>query len=330
MTLRRLPPPLLATAVALLILGGIAAAIYGVAPDYANVRAGRADAGYLESGDCRKCHLANYTSWHRTFHRTMTQEASTQSVRGDFEQNNTFVYQGVRAEMVRENDSHWMSFTDAAGVKQKFEVVRTVGSRRIQQYLTKKGDTWVRLPVAYDLVQDRWMHLNGSFFFPDGTNYNQQVAEWNVNCVFCHNVKAQPNLDWVDRSWNTEVAELGIACGACHGPAGQHAAHAQSPAYALPLETKRSGRAAARRGEPREARLRPQRNDLRSLPRPARSRSAASRPHDDESRSIRCRRKPARFLQAGAARPESRRIQLRRAFFGPTAPLASPPMSIRV
>jgi predicted CXXCH cytochrome family protein len=160
----------------------------------------------------------------------MTQEASMQSVLGDFVRNNTLDYQGVRAEMQRENGTHRMSFTDAAGTKQTFDIVRTVGSRRIQQYLTKKGDTWVRLPVAYDIVQERWMHLNGSFFFPDGTNYNQQVAEWNINCVFCHNVKAQPNLDWSDRSWNTEVAELGIACGACHGPAGDHAARAQSPA----------------------------------------------------------------------------------------------------
>ena len=84
-------------------------------------------------------------------------------------------------------------------------------------------------PIAYDLVQRRWMHLNGSFFYPDGSDYKQHVAEWNSNCVFCHNVKAQPHLDWTDKSWNTEVAELGIACGACHGPAGEHAQHALSP-----------------------------------------------------------------------------------------------------
>jgi hypothetical protein len=36
----------------------------------------------------------------------------------------------------------------------------------IQQYLTKSGDRWFRLPVAYDLVQRRWTHLNGSFFIP--------------------------------------------------------------------------------------------------------------------------------------------------------------------
>ncbi len=229
MTLRQFPKPLLAWAITLLALGAIAIAIRATAPAYATVRAGRADAGYLESGDCRKCHETNYASWHATFHRTMTQEAGPESIVGDFERDNTITYQGVRSEMTRENGAYWMSFTGVDGNTQKHEIVRTVGSRRIQQYLTKTGDAWSRLPIAYDLVHQRWMHLNGSFFYPDGTSYTQHVAEWNVNCVFCHNVKAQPGLDWDKRTWNTQVAELGIACGACHGPAGEHAQRALSP-----------------------------------------------------------------------------------------------------
>src|SRR5215210_77079 len=150
MTLSRIPKPFLAWAITLLALGAIAAAIRAVAPAYATVRAGRADAGYLESGDCRKCHETNYTSWHATFHRTMTQEAGPESILGDFERDNSITYQGVRTDMVRENGGYWMKLTDVEGKKQQLEIVRTVGSRRIQQYLTKTGDTWFRLPVAYD------------------------------------------------------------------------------------------------------------------------------------------------------------------------------------
>lgn len=207
----------------------VAATIYVTTPDYADVRAGRIDAGYLESNDCRKCHEGNYATWHATFHRTMTQEANPKSVLGDFERDNTITYQGVRAEMVREDGRYWMQLTGVDGKKQQLEIGRTIGSRRIQQYLTRNGDQWIRLPIAYDLVQRRWMHLNGSFFYPDGSDYKQHVAEWNANCVFCHNVKAQPGFDWAKKSWNTEVAELGIACGACHGPAGEHAQQALSP-----------------------------------------------------------------------------------------------------
>jgi predicted CXXCH cytochrome family protein len=210
-------------------IAAVALTIRTLTPNYAGVRIGRADAGYLESGDCRKCHEWNYETWHATFHRTMTREAEPRTVLGDFDDNNAIIYQGIRVEMVREGSRYWMKLTGADGKKQQLEIVRTVGSRRMQQYLTKSGDRWIRLPVAYDLVQRRWMHLNGSFFHADGTAYTEHVTEWNSNCVFCHNVKAQPGFDWNKKSWNTEVAELGIACGACHGPAGEHAQRALSP-----------------------------------------------------------------------------------------------------
>lgn len=215
--------------ITLLVLAAIAFAIRLVTPDYANARAGRIDVGYLVSNDCRKCHEANYSTWYATYHRTMTREAGIGTVLGDFERDNTIVYQGIRAEMLKRDGHYWMKLTGVDGKQQELEILRTVGSRRIQQYLTRNGDTWVRLPIAYDLVQRRWMHLNGSFFFPDGSDYRQHVAEWNPNCVFCHNVKAQPHLDWTNKSWDTEVVELGIACGACHGSAGEHAQRALSP-----------------------------------------------------------------------------------------------------
>ncbi len=220
---------LLALGGGILTVAAVALTIHALTPDYAVVRLGRADAGYLESGDCRKCHEWNYTTWHATFHRTMTREADAQTVLGDFERDNAITYEGIRAEMVRDGGHYWMKLTGADGKKQQLEIVRTVGSRRMQQYLTKDGDKWIRLPVAYDLVQHRWMHLNGSFFHADGTSYTEHVTEWNSNCVFCHNVKAQPGFNWNEKSWKTEVAELGIACGACHGPAGEHAQRALSP-----------------------------------------------------------------------------------------------------
>lgn len=220
----------LASLLVALALAVIAGSVFALRPDYAKVRAGREDAGYLPSGDCRKCHEPAYASWRNTFHRTMTREATPEDVKGDFERENVLEYGGVTARMEREAGRYWMKLRDRQGREQSLEIVRTVGSRRIQQYLTKQEDRWMRLPVAYDLVQGRWMHLNGSFFHADGAGFTQHVAEWNSNCVFCHNVKAQPGLNWEKKSWNTEVAELGIACGACHGPAGTHAQKALDPA----------------------------------------------------------------------------------------------------
>ena len=118
MTYQRISKPLLAWVVSFIVLAAIAAAIWMVAPDYAGVRAGRSDAGYLESGECRKCHETNYSTWQATFHRTMTQEAGPQSMLGDFDRNNTITYQGVRAEMVREEGRYWMNLTGVDGKTQ--------------------------------------------------------------------------------------------------------------------------------------------------------------------------------------------------------------------
>lgn len=198
-------------------------------PNYVGVRAGFADANYLKSGDCRSCHADHFASWTRTFHSRMTQEAGPASVQGDFEHNNTYEYLGVKARMEKRDDRFFMTFSFPDGRTQTVSVDRTVGSRRIEQYLTKQEKQYTRLPLAYDLVDRRWMSLNGSFFYPDGDNYFQQLAQWDGNCAFCHNVKAQPHIDFNTKQFKTEVAELGIACGACHGPSAAHAQAALSP-----------------------------------------------------------------------------------------------------
>ncbi len=46
-------------------------------------RVGRPDE-YAGSASCRACHPNQYNSWHQSFHRTMTQAASPESVRGKF------------------------------------------------------------------------------------------------------------------------------------------------------------------------------------------------------------------------------------------------------
>ena len=198
-------------------------------PDYEGTRAGHADADYINSRKCVACHAGHYASWARTYHSRMTQEARTSSVQGDFEKNNTFEYEGITARMERRDGSFFMTFSFADGRTESNRIVRTVGSRRIEQYITEQNGQHSRLPLAYDLTNRRWMNLNGSFFYPDGQDYSRLRSPWDPNCVFCHNVKAQPNLDFKSKQFDTEVAELGIACGACHGPAAKHADRAASP-----------------------------------------------------------------------------------------------------
>ncbi|MEQ1763537.1 MAG: cytochrome c3 family protein [Pyrinomonadaceae bacterium] len=215
--------------ITLFVAAAVTAAVLGLRPEYVGTRAGKADENYIPSQDCKVCHEDHFASWSRTHHSRMTQDIKPESVQGDFEKNTIFEYTGVTARMVRSGDKFWMNFKYPDGRIENNEIYRTVGSRRVEQYVTRRNGQYVRLPIAYDIERKRWMSLNGSFFFPDGDNFNQHVAQWDTNCVFCHNVKAQPNFNFNTRMAATEVAELGIACGACHGQGAEHAEMASSP-----------------------------------------------------------------------------------------------------
>ena len=211
------------------VLTGIGIIAISARPAFRGVRTGKADQDYVQSKNCIHCHDRHYQSWARTYHSRMTQEARPGTVQGDFEKANTLDYLGVSARMERHDGRFYMTLRLPEGKTESYQIERTVGSRRIEQYLTRQAGEYTRLPVAYDLINRRWMNLNGSFFYPDGDNYNEHRSQWNINCVFCHNVKAQPYMDRASRSFDTEVNELGIACGACHGASAEHAELAASP-----------------------------------------------------------------------------------------------------
>jgi predicted CXXCH cytochrome family protein len=207
----------------------VAAGAHSMRTAYTGTRAGKTDENYISSTDCRVCHEEQYSTWRRTHHSRMTQDISPETVQGDFTSNNTYEYQGVSAKMERRPSGFFMEFRYPDGKTETYKIERTVGSRRIEQYVAKLDGQYYRLPVAYDLVYRRWISLNGSFFYPDGGDFKQHFTQWDTNCVFCHNVKAQPNFDFSTRRARTEVAELGIACGACHGQGAEHADQASSP-----------------------------------------------------------------------------------------------------
>ena len=205
--------------------------------------------GYVGSAACRGCHEDHYASWHRTFHRSMTAEATPDSVRGDFS-GATLRQGGVTARMARDaQGGYQMTFTSPGAPPRTVDVVRTVGSRRYQQYLALDGDTYWRLPVAWQVEERRWFPMTGAFLFSDpssdragdatgrpvgqpvfgGGDFDRHVTRWNDNCVFCHNVAPNPARDPGSGRFATSVAELGVACEACHGPGAEHLARNGNP-----------------------------------------------------------------------------------------------------
>ena len=211
----------------LVLGGGFLAMVHGVAVEVTTpVDLPRVP--YATSRTCVMCHPGRFETWHRTFHRTMTQRADRASVRGDFE-SASLVYQGVASRFTREGERHFIETLGPTGAMERHEVVMTVGSRRVQQYVAQIGGRHVRLPLAWNIEERRWIHLNGGFLHPDGSDFNTHRADWDNNCIFCHNVKAQPRYDEATNSFDPRVAELGIACEACHGPADLHVKRNSDP-----------------------------------------------------------------------------------------------------
>lgn len=198
------------------------------------------EAGHVGSATCKSCHPDQHASWARTFHATMTQLPSEQSVLGAFD--GAEVHYGSDVVVPRRTgDRFWMEVRNAEGERRDADVVLTVGSRRYQQYFERQerggGGAFVRLPILWHVALQRWLPLETVFLGPDTDGLGHNAAEWNANCILCHNTGPRPGLlDANDHNrpiesyrFDSHVAELGIACEACHGPGQQHVESAQSP-----------------------------------------------------------------------------------------------------
>lgn len=213
---------------------------------------------------CRACHPDHFESWGRTYHRTMTREATPENVKADF-QNALYDYQGLETRLTRVGDTFFMQTVDPAWAllraragnatervppsrQVQLRVDRFVGSHWIQECLHKSDNgRYSRLPVLYHIVEKRWVHSNGAFLAPDNDDFWDKCRSvaWNDSCLYCHNTGPSKNpvrdLRGEVIGYRTEVAELGISCEACHGPGGEHVRLNANPARRLALQQSDAG-----------------------------------------------------------------------------------------
>jgi hypothetical protein len=214
-----------------LVVGAGTTATLGSASQWTPVSLGEVE--YVGDARCRECHRDRWQSWHRSYHRTMTQEAS--GIVAPFE-GETLATAGFVATMDRDRDGRaHVRIVDADGQEVVDAVVElAVGSHRYQQYVARIGDAgelW-RLPVAWHIGEARWIHMGSAFLEPDpidgdAREYLRHLSRYNDNCIFCHNTKPMPGLE--EGRWHSSVAQWGIACEACHGPAEAHVQRHRDP-----------------------------------------------------------------------------------------------------
>lgn len=190
------------------------------------------DVGYASSDACRACHPSQYASWHRSYHRTMTQPATSATVKAPFAGETLVADDGRSYRLRRDGDELW---ADVSGVGSK-RIALVTGSHHMQAFWLPgdSGNAQIEFPFTWLLEDRRWVGRRDVFLV--GREYDKQPAVWNRICVECHVTAGQPRVDPKSAVPSSRVAELGIACEACHGPAAQHLAQNSSPLRRSALE----------------------------------------------------------------------------------------------
>ena len=201
---------------------------------------------YVSSDRCQSCHPGEHASWHRSYHRTMTQAALPESVLGRFD-GTEVLSNGLRYKVFKEDDRFMAEMPDPDEMMYVFQgnkptrpediprvtlpVVMTTGSHHYQTYWvgSPKHDRLLQtLPLVYLLKEERWIPREDAFMrSPD--DQARLITQWNHHCIRCHSTGGNPGLDDESGMLQTKVGELGIACESCHGPGEAHVEYYQNP-----------------------------------------------------------------------------------------------------
>jgi hypothetical protein len=178
--------------------------------------------GYVSSQSCVDCHPNQHESWHASYHRTMTQVATPETVIGRFDGSQVKV-DALQAEFDRRGDEFWVKMFPVGGKEIEQPVVMTTGSHHQQAYWMSTG--WQRqlsmVPFVYIRDADRWFPRRAIFLKPPGAQADAlHKGRWNNTCIACHTTHGDPAIS--ASGIQTKVAEFGIACEACHGPGENH------------------------------------------------------------------------------------------------------------
>ncbi|HVV73389.1 MAG TPA: c-type cytochrome [Verrucomicrobiae bacterium] len=155
-----------------------------------------ANARYVGSSACEKCHSTIYESWSKTLMANVVRDprAHPEAILPDFSRSDPLLN---------------FSTNDIALV---------YGSKWKQRYFKKIGDDYFPLPAQWDVTHKIWRGYFAKddwwspFYPPD--NFKRPTSS---TCDGCHSVN-------YDISTKT-VTEWNVGCEKCHGPGSEHVAH---------------------------------------------------------------------------------------------------------
>jgi predicted CXXCH cytochrome family protein len=169
---------------------------------------------------CASCHLDVHDSWKTGRHSKMLQPANASSITADFSQG-ALTLNGRHYRIRAGNGEYFITESYLTGKEQEHRIEFTLGSRRVQHYLTTvdRGRIIV-LPPSWDVQRKRWFD-NMDIVRPD-EQADTPVQQWNKNCVGCHVSQQENNYRPATRTYATEWVDYGTSCERCHGPGSEH------------------------------------------------------------------------------------------------------------
>jgi len=185
---------------------------------------GQADRSFVGPQACAKCHTEIHHQWAQSLHSKMMQPASELGVKGDFSLGKITIG-GAAYVLQHRNGKYYITESSISGKPVEHRVDYTLGSHRVQHYLTTLAEgRIVVLPATWDMVDNKWVDV------ADIGNPEEAlgVQIWNKSCYGCHVSGEKKNFDVQNARYQTTWRSLSIDCEVCHGPGSEHVAKATS------------------------------------------------------------------------------------------------------
>ena len=191
----------------------------------------RGEKEYSGSSSCRECHLNEHKSWHDSYHRSMTQIMSPQTVKAAFD-GQSYTFGNERFTMYKRSDEYWTTIEslDAANAAPDgrdpdpyhVRMGMVTGSHHMQVFWLPgmMGNLQIGFPFSWLVEDQRWAPRNSLFIRDPHTVISKE--NWNMNCIRCHTTGPQPRPNKAEQRFESQIADLGISCEACHGPGQKH------------------------------------------------------------------------------------------------------------
>ena len=151
----------------------------------------------------------------------MLQPAHTASVIPAFDHSVTL--HGKEYRLTRDGNDYFIIEAYLQSTPTRRRVDYTLGSRRVQHYLSRLEDgRIVVLPPSYDVEKKEWFHNLDVVDLEESGAVKVQV--WNSNCFGCHASGEEKRFDPASKTFSTTWTDFGTGCERCHGPGRSHAA----------------------------------------------------------------------------------------------------------